>query len=114
MNLLSSLVRAIGIKGTVVVGVVMAGVYFLAPASVKQALLSALSGGSQGGGQAAPGAGSACELTPANARAHAGGLLRWSLDRRLRQIRRPVALSSPDALCPTVTSARSRVGLTPR
>ena len=48
INALSSLVRLLGVKGAAIVGVRGAGVYFLAPPSVKQALLSALSGGAQG------------------------------------------------------------------
>ena len=47
INALSTLVRFLGVKGAAVVGVIGAGVYFLAPASVKQALLNALSGGAE-------------------------------------------------------------------
>jgi predicted metalloprotease len=66
---LSSVVRLLGVKGTAVVGVVLAGFYFLAPAGVKQALLRAVSGGGQAGGQAAPGSGSACQASPSNGKA---------------------------------------------
>jgi len=69
MQALSSVVRMLGVKGTAIIGVVLAGFYFLAPASVKQALLRAVSGGGQASGQAAPGSGSACEISPTNNRA---------------------------------------------
>jgi predicted metalloprotease len=69
LNALSSIVRLIGVKGAAIVGVIGAGVYFLAPASVKQALLSALSGGSQGSSQTTSGSGSACKTSPANDKA---------------------------------------------
>jgi predicted metalloprotease len=71
LNLFSSLVRVLGFKGAAVVGVVAAGVYLVAPAGIKQALLSALSGGGQRSsqGQATPGSGSACQLSPANNKA---------------------------------------------
>jgi uncharacterized protein len=69
LNALSSVVRMLGVKGTAILGVLAAGVFFLAPASVKQALLSALSGGSQGSGQAAPGSGSACQISAENNKA---------------------------------------------
>jgi uncharacterized protein len=69
LNALSSVVRLIGVKGAAIVGVIGAGIFFLAPASVKQALLSALSGGSQGSEQAGPGSGSACQLSAENNKA---------------------------------------------
>lgn len=69
LNALSSVVRLLGFKGTLVVGALAAGVFVLAPASVKQALLSALSGGSQGGSRAASGSGSACQISPENNKA---------------------------------------------
>jgi predicted metalloprotease len=62
-------VRLLGVKGTAIIGVIGAGVYFLAPASVKQALLSALSGGTQGASQTTSGSGSACQASPANDKA---------------------------------------------
>jgi hypothetical protein len=68
-NALSSVVRLLGVKGTAIIGAVLAGVYFFAPASVKQALLGVLSGGSQGSGQASQGAGSACKLSATNDKA---------------------------------------------
>ena len=69
LNALSSVVRLLGFKGTLVLGALAAGVFFLAPASVKQALLSALGAGSQGSGQAAAGSGSACQISPENNKA---------------------------------------------
>jgi len=66
---LASIVRLFGVKGAVIVGVVGAAFFFLAPASLKQALLSALSGGAATESQSAPGAGSACEATPTNNKA---------------------------------------------
>ncbi len=66
---LSSVVRMLGVKGVAVVGVVIAGFYFLAPAGVKQALLRAVSGGGQSSDQAASGSGSACAISPTNNKA---------------------------------------------
>ena len=70
LNLLSSLVRVIGVKGVAIIGVIGAGVYFLAPAGVKQALLNALSGGTQGSSQSTSGSsGSACQASATNNKA---------------------------------------------
>lgn len=69
VSALSSVVRMLGLKGTAIVGAVVAAIYFLAPASVKQALLGVLSGGSQGSGEASQGSGSACQLSPTNDKA---------------------------------------------
>jgi len=70
INALSSLVRIIGVKGTVVVGAIGAGVYFLAPAGVKQALLRAVSGGAQRSSQTTSGSsGSACQASASNGKA---------------------------------------------
>lgn len=66
---LSSIVRLLGVKGTAIVGVLAAGFYFLAPDGLKQALLGAVTGGSQAQGPGASGTGSACEASPANAQA---------------------------------------------
>ena len=69
LNALSSIVRLLGVKGTMVIGVIGAGIYFLAPAGVKQALLRAL-GGSQGSSQSTSGSsGSACQASPTNGKA---------------------------------------------
>jgi predicted metalloprotease len=65
-NALSSVIRLLGVKGTAIIAAVLAGIYFLAPASVKQALLGVLSGGSQGSEQGSPGSGSACKLSATN------------------------------------------------
>jgi uncharacterized protein len=69
INALMSIVRLLGVKGTAVVGLLAAGVFFLAPPEMKQALLRAVSGGSQASDPSASGTGSACEATPANAKA---------------------------------------------
>ncbi len=69
LNALSAIVRVLGFKGAAVVGVVAAGFYFLAPASLKQAILSALGGGQQGSSQAAPGTGSVCQASATNNKA---------------------------------------------
>ena len=68
LNALSSIVRLLGVKGAAVVGVLAAGVFFLAPASVKQALLRAVSGGAESSGQST-GSGSACQASPTNGKA---------------------------------------------
>jgi len=70
VNALSSLVRVLGVKGAMVVGVIGAGVFFLAPAGLKRAMLSALSGGARDSGQATSGSsGSACQASAANGKA---------------------------------------------
>jgi predicted metalloprotease len=66
---LSSVVRLLGVKGTAVIGLVVAGFFFLAPASVKRALLGALSGGQQSSSQGSSGSGSACQISPSNDKA---------------------------------------------
>lgn len=68
LNALSSVVRLLGFKGTLVVGAIAAGAFLFAPDGVKQALLSALSGGSQGAASGS-GSGSACELSAENNKA---------------------------------------------
>lgn len=69
INALSSIVRLIGVKGTAVLAVIAGGLYFVMPAGVKQALLSALAGGSPGTSQGSPGAGSVCEASSTNNKA---------------------------------------------
>lgn len=69
VNALSSVVRLLGVKGTAVLGVLAAGVYFMAPAGVKQALLSLVSGGAQSSSQSTSGSGSACQSSPENNKA---------------------------------------------
>jgi predicted metalloprotease len=65
LNALASIVRLFGVKGVAFLGLLAAGVYFLAPAGLKQALLGAVAGG-QGGGA---GRGSVCQASPENAKA---------------------------------------------
>jgi|SRR5690554_1449369 len=62
VRLLGMAVRRFGIKGVVVGGLILGGVYFLAPSSVKQSLLG-------GGSVATQGQGSVCEASPGNAAA---------------------------------------------
>jgi predicted metalloprotease len=69
LNALSSIVRLVGVKGAAIIGIVGAGIYFLAPASIKQALLSALSGSSQSSSQTTGSSGSACQISPENNKA---------------------------------------------
>jgi predicted metalloprotease len=69
INALSSIVRLLGFKGTLVVGALAAGVFVLAPAGVKQALLSALSGRGSNATGASSGSGSACQVSPESAKA---------------------------------------------
>lgn len=59
---LFSLVRLLGVKGALIAGVVALGVFFVLPASLKQQLLGALSGGAQQG-PAEQGTGSVCEAS---------------------------------------------------
>jgi uncharacterized protein len=66
---LSSVVRLLGVKGTLLIGGVLAVVYFVLPSALKQQLLAALSGGSESSGQATSGAGSACQASPSNEKA---------------------------------------------
>ncbi len=65
---LASVVKFLGIKGTLIAGVVVAAGFFLLPSGLKQRLLGALSGGGQQG-PAAQGAGSVCQASPANGKA---------------------------------------------
>lgn len=69
INALASIVRVLGFKGAAIVGVIGAGVFLVAPAGVKQALLRAVAGGAQGSGQSSAGSGSACALSPASNKA---------------------------------------------
>ena len=66
---LFSLIRLFGIKGTLIVGALLAVVFFFLPSGLKQQLLSALSGGAQSAAPGAPGAGSVCESSPTNGKA---------------------------------------------
>jgi predicted metalloprotease len=69
MNALSSLVRLIGIKGTAVIGALLGIGYFVAPAGVKQMIVRALGGGTQGSGATEAGAGSVCQASAENGKA---------------------------------------------
>jgi predicted metalloprotease len=69
LRILSTIAQKLGLKGTLVVGAVLAVGYFVAPKSLTQAVLRALSGNPEGTGQSASGAGSVCESSPANGKA---------------------------------------------
>ena len=45
-TLFGGLLRTLGVRGTLIVVAVVGGIYFFAPASLKQAIFGALSGGS--------------------------------------------------------------------
>src|SRR5215831_4066126 len=62
---LTSIVSLLGVKGTLIVGALLAVVYFVLPAGFRQELLVALMGGGQGA-PSAPGSGSVCEASAAN------------------------------------------------
>jgi len=65
---LGSIVRLLGVKGTLIVGVVLAGVYFFLPNVLKQQLLGLLGGG--GAAQPAQsGAGTVCAASATNGKA---------------------------------------------
>lgn len=71
VQMISSLVNLLGIKGTLVAGAVLAAGFFVLPAGLKEQLLGALAGGAassaqQGGGG---GGGSVCEASPQNGKA---------------------------------------------
>src|SRR5262249_8429169 len=65
---LVSLVSLLGFKGTMIAGIVLAIGFFVLPAGLKQELLGALTGGSQGA-LSAPGAASVCNASETNAAA---------------------------------------------
>ena len=62
---LTSIVRLLGVKGTLIVGALLAAAFFLLPAGLKQELLVALTGGELGA-PSGPGAGSVCQASEAN------------------------------------------------
>jgi hypothetical protein len=66
---LLALVQLLGLKGTVVVGAVLAAAYVLLPAGLKQQLFGALSGGGASSEQGAKGAGSVCHASATNEKA---------------------------------------------
>ncbi|HEY7685532.1 MAG TPA: neutral zinc metallopeptidase [Gemmatimonadales bacterium] len=61
---LTSIVRLLGLKGTLIVGALAAAVFFVLPAELKQELLVALTGDQ--GAPSAPGSGSVCQASEAN------------------------------------------------
>jgi predicted metalloprotease len=63
---LSSVARLLGVKGTLIVGAVVAGAFFLLPAGLKEQLLGAVTGGGQ---EAASGSGTVCDASQQNAQA---------------------------------------------
>ena len=65
---LVGLVRFLGVKGTLLAGVVMIVAFLFMPAAVKEQILGALTGGGQAG-PSGPGAASVCEASPSNAAA---------------------------------------------
>jgi uncharacterized protein len=65
---LASLVRMLGVKGTLIAAAVLGVGFFVLPAGLKQQLLGALAGGGAQGGSA-QGAGSVCEASSANGKA---------------------------------------------
>jgi uncharacterized protein len=68
INALSSVIRLIGIKGTLILGVIAAVGYVVLPSGVRQALLRAVGGG-DAASPAASGSGSACQASPDNGKA---------------------------------------------
>ena len=60
---LFGLVRLLGVKGTLIVGVVGVVALFAMPSGIRQQLLGALTGGE---GASAPGASSVCQASEAN------------------------------------------------
>src|SRR3954463_71595 len=62
------LLRTIGVKGTLILVAIVGGIYFFAPASLKQAIFGALSGGSSADNAPVAGA-SVCAASPAFGRA---------------------------------------------
>ena len=60
------LLRTLGVRGTLVVVAIVGGIYLFAPASLKQAILGALSGEPSAGGAGRPAVGgSVCAASPA-------------------------------------------------
>jgi predicted metalloprotease len=68
LQALSAVVRLLGVKGTLIIGAVVGGAYFLMPASLKQRLFGALAEGGQQG-PAGQGAGTVCQASPENGKA---------------------------------------------
>ena len=68
INALSSVIRLLGVKGTLVLGAIAAVGYVVLPSGVRQALLRAVGAGSVSS-TGASGQGSACQASPANGKA---------------------------------------------
>jgi hypothetical protein len=66
---LASIVRFLGIKGTLIAGLVLGGGFLLLPASIKQQLLGVLSGGASSSTATPAGGGSVCQASPVNGKA---------------------------------------------
>jgi hypothetical protein len=67
-GILFALIRTIGLRGVVIVGVVLAGVFFLAPANIKQLVFGSLFGGGavqSAGGSVCDTQGQACDFSRA-------------------------------------------------
>ena len=67
-GILFALIRTIGLRGVVIVGVLLAGVFFLAPPSIKQLVFGSLFGGGEvqsSGGSACETQGQACDFSRA-------------------------------------------------
>ena len=68
VQLLGTVFRMLGFKGTLVVGALAGAGYLLLPSALKQQLFGALAGGGQAS-QGATGAGSVCQASPTNGKA---------------------------------------------
>jgi uncharacterized protein len=66
---LLQVVRLLGVKGTLVAGVVLGAVYLFAPAGLKQSLLQLVGGSSDGQSTSSSGAKGACTLSKTNEQA---------------------------------------------
>lgn len=60
------LLSRLGLRGMLIVGIALLGVFFFAPAGIKQMIFGALLGGVPGQSQSAQGAGSTCAESPSN------------------------------------------------
>ncbi|QGZ96297.1 KPN_02809 family neutral zinc metallopeptidase [Terricaulis silvestris] len=58
---LFAILRRIGLRGILIVGLVLAGIWFFAPANIKEMVFGALLGGVPGQSQSTSGEGSVCE-----------------------------------------------------
>jgi len=69
VQLLGTVFRLLGFKGTLVVGALAGAGYLLLPSALKQQLFGTLSGGAEGAAPGTQGAGSVCQSSPARAKA---------------------------------------------